>query len=80
MNIQLLNITVDEIDENSEWDSPSGVATFQVNNKEVDIIIHPCGELDFEGPALSDEESDALLEAFNSSEEVNEAFPSSQYH
>ena len=76
MNVKLIGIEVDDVDEEG---APSGVCTFLVNNKEVQVIIHECGELDFEGPSLSDEESDALMDAFNSSEEVNEAFPMGQY-
>lgn len=76
MNIELVGIEVDDVDEEA---APSGVCTFRVNGKEVDIIVHECGELDFEGPSLTDEESDALMEAFNSSEEVNKAFPAGQY-
>ena len=75
MNVKLLDIEVDDIDEGA----PSGFCTFQVNNKVVQIIVHSCGELDFEGPSLSDEESDALMDAFNSSPKVNKAFPANQY-
>ena len=57
MNVKLLDIEVDDIDEGA----PSGFCTFQVNNKVVQIIVHSCGELDFEGPSLSDEESLSLI-------------------
>ena len=76
MNVKLLGIEVDDVDEES---APSGVCTFSVNNKEVQIIVHSCGELDFEGPSLTDEESDALMDAFNDSPKVNECFPANQY-
>lgn len=76
MNVKLLDIEIDDIDDES---APSGFCTFQVNNKVVQIIVHSCGELDFEGPSLSDEESDALMDAFNSSVEVNKAFPGDDY-
>jgi hypothetical protein len=78
MNVKLLGIEVDDVDVDEEG-APSGVCHFQVNNKEVQIIVHSCGELDFEGPSLSDEESDALMDAFNSSPKVNKAFPANQY-
>lgn len=76
MNVELLGIEVDDVDEEA---APSGVCHFRVNGKEVDIIVHECGELDFEGPSLSDEESDLLMEAFNASETVNKYFPANQY-
>ena len=76
MNVELLGIEVDDVDEEA---APSGVCYFRVNGKEVDVIVHECGELDFEGPSLNDEESDALMEAFNSSEAVNKYFPANQY-
>lgn len=77
MNVELIGIEVDDVDEEA---APSGVCTFIVNNKAVQIIVHECGELDFDGPSLNDEEYDFLMEAFNSSEAVNKAFPSNQYH
>ena len=76
MNVKLLGIEVDDVDEES---APSGVCIFSVNNKEVQIIVHSCGELDFEGPSLTGEESDALMNAFYGSPKVNEYFPANQY-
>lgn len=77
MNVKLLDIEIDDIDGES---APSGFCTFQVNNKVVQIIVHSCGELDVEGPSLSDEEFDSLMDAFNTSDEINKAFPGNQYH
>lgn len=78
MNVKLLLLGI-EVDDVDEEGSPSGVCTFLVNNKEVQIIVHSCGELDFEGPSLTDEESAALMDAFDSSRKVNKAFPANQY-
>lgn len=79
-NIKLLEVIVDKVSDNT-W-GPSGSVKFQVNDKEVEVIVHGSGELDFEGDydKLSDDECEALMKAFNSSDEVNEHFPSSQYH
>ncbi len=78
--IKLLEVIVDKVSDET-W-GPSGSVKFQVNDKEVEVIVHGCGELDFEGDyeSLSDEEVEALMDAFNSSDEVNKNFPSSQYH
>ena len=77
MKVKLLKIEMADVDECEG--NPGGSAFFEVNGKTVEVIIHECGELDFEGPSLTDEESDALMEAFNSSEEVNKAFPEGQF-
>ena len=86
--IKLLEVIVDKVSDVT-W-GPSGSVRFQVNDKEVEVIVHGCGELDFEAfrvvdfegdyESLSDEEVEALMDAFNSSDEVNKNFPSSQYH
>ena len=77
MKVKLLKIEMADVDECEG--NPGGSAFFEVNGKTVEVVIHECGELDFEGPSLTDEESDALMEAFNSSEEVNNAFPEGQF-
>ena len=76
MKVKLLKIEVDDVEEGY---APSGVCTFEVNKKTVNVIVHSAGELDFEGDELTEEESDALLEAFNSSKKVNKAFPTELY-
>lgn len=78
--IKLLEVIVDKVSD-ERW-GPSGSVKFQVNDKEVEVIVHECGELDFEGDyeSLSDEEVKALMNAFNSSDEVNEHFSGSQSH
>lgn len=78
MKVTLLNIKIDDVDAGY---ASSGVCTFLVNNKVVQVIVHPAGELDFEcvGDVLNDEEQDVLIDAFNTSSEVNKAFPADQY-
>lgn len=80
MKVKLLKIEVDDVDgDGEEGYAPSGVCTFEVNKKTASVIVHSVGELDFEGDELTEEESDALLEAFESSAEVNKAFPPDLY-
>lgn len=76
MKVKLLKIEVDDVEEGY---APSGVCTFEVNKKTANVIVHSVGELDFEGDELTEEESDALFEAFESSAEVAEAFPTDLY-
>ena len=76
MKVKLLNIEVDDVEEGY---APSGVCTFEVNKKTANVIVHAAGELDFEGDELTEEESDAVLEAFESSKKVNKAFPADLY-
>lgn len=75
MNVKLLRIELDELpdlDGAGEYnlDEGTGVAggcaIFEVNGKEAMIVVHECGEITYEGPALSDEEQEALHVAFNS--------------
>lgn len=79
MNIELVKIDIDEVEDDSNW-GPSGQVYLKVNGKDYSIIVHGCGELDVEGDDLTDEEADAALDFFNSSDEVNKAFPGDQYH
>ncbi len=77
--IKLLEVIVDKVSDDT-W-GPSGSVKFQVNDKEVEVIVHGSGELDFEGDydELSDDEQDDLMKAFNSSKMVQINFPSDAY-
>jgi len=77
--IKLLEVIVDKVSD-ERW-GPSGSVKFQVNDKEVEVIVHGSRELDFEGDydKLSDGERKALMDVFNSSDEVNEHFSSDEY-
>ncbi len=77
--IKLLEVIVDKVSDET-W-GPSGSVKFQVDDKEVKVIVHGSRELDFEGDydKLSDGERKALMDVFNSSDEVNENFPSDEY-
>lgn len=82
MKAQVLNIEVDDMDgepEEGYTPSPSGKVSLLVNNKEVAVIIHECGELDFEGPVLSDEESQLMWDTLNANKAVQAAFPPDLY-
>lgn len=70
----------DDVDnDGSEWENQGGSVFLTVNNKEVEVIIHPCGELDFEGPSMSDEEFDAVTEFIANNKKVQKAFPSEEF-
>jgi len=75
MKAIIKNIEVDDVDEGA----PSGQVTLEVNGKEVVVIIHECGELDFEGPELTDVESKLMWDTLNESKEVQAAFPPDMY-
>lgn len=82
MKAQVLSIEVDDIDgepEEGYTPSPSGQVRLMVNNKEVTVIVHECGELDFEGPEMSDEEMELMWETMNASKAVQAAFPPDLY-
>lgn len=82
MTAQVLSIEVDDIDGEPEEDftpTPSGQVRVRVNSKEVVLIIHECGELDMEGPELSDEEYDLMWETLNANKAVQAAFPPDLY-
>lgn len=78
MNIELVGIEIDDVDDEGTW-GPSGQVHLKVNGKDYSIIVHGCGELDVEGDGLTDEESNAAFEFFDSSDEVNKAFPGDEY-
>ena len=77
--IKLLEAIVDKVSDDT-W-GPSGSVKFQVNDKEVEVIIHGSGELDFEGDydELEEDEEKALIKAFNSSKMVQINFPNDEY-
>lgn len=76
MKIKLTKIVVDD----REVEGPaSGSCYFDVNGKSIEVIIHLSGELDFEGPELSDEEFNLVLNTLHTNKEVQAAFPSDSY-
>ena len=82
MEVKLLKIEQNEAEGEygDEWENPGGSAFFEVNSKTVEIIIHSCGELDFESSEpLTEEEADAVMRFFYSNEEVNKAFPADEF-
>ena len=78
MKVKLLKIEVDEVEEGY---APSGLCVFEVNKKTVNVLVHSTGdvEIEDEDEELTEEESDAVLEAFESSAEVDKAFPTDLY-
>ena len=80
MNIKLIKIELNDIDTDDEtWWNQGGSVLIKVNDKTVQIIIHPCGELDFEGDVTSEEESDAVMDFFYSNKQVNDTFPGDEF-
>jgi hypothetical protein len=78
MEVKLLEIQLADVD---EWEgNPGGVVYLGINGKVVEIIIHACGELDFEGfGQLTDEESDAVMDFFNTNKQIAKAFPGDEF-
>lgn len=82
MKALVLSIEVDDVEGEFHEDytpSPSGQVRLMVNNKEVTVIVHECGELDFEGPELSDEEMELMWETLDANKAVQAAFPPDLY-
>lgn len=78
MEVKLLEI---QLADDDEWKgNPGGVVYFGINGKVVEIIIHPCGELDFERfSQLTDEESDAVMDFFRTNKQIAKAFPGDEF-
>ena len=84
MKIELVKIEKFEVEVGYvENPSPVGIVSLIVDNKKkVDVVIHPCGELDFEvenNGRLTDEEFDGVLDFINSDKEVDNAFPNDEF-
>ena len=82
MTAQVLNINVDE-DLNEPEDDytpvPSGRVRLLVNDKKVTVYVHESGEVDVEGPELTDEEDALLWHTMATNKEIQRAFPSDLY-
>lgn len=76
MKAHIKKIELDDVDEEG---TPSGQVTLEVNGKEIVMIIHECGELDFEGPELTPAEDALMWDTLNKSKEVQAAFPPDMY-
>ena len=82
MKALVLSIEVDDIDGEPEEDytpSPSGQVKVMVNGKEMVVTIHECGELDLDGPVLTEEENTLLWDTLTESKAVQAAFPPDLY-
>lgn len=81
MELELIKIEANDIDIDDEtWENPGGSAFIKVNGKTCEVIVHPCGEMDFEcDEDVTEEEADAVWDFFNNSEEVNQAFPGDEF-
>ena len=77
MKVKLLKIEMADVDECEG--NPGGSAFFEVNGKTVEVIIHECGELDFEGDKLTDEESDAVMDVFYTNKQIIKRFPADEF-
>ena len=77
-----MSIEVDDVDGEPEEDytpSPSGQVKVMVNDKEITVIVHECGELDIEGGELNAEEWTLMWDTLNASKAVQAAFPPDLY-
>ena len=80
MNIELVKIVKNEFDADyADWENQGGSAFIKVNDKTVEVVIHPCGELDFDGDEVSEEEGEAVMDFFYSNKEVNDLFPGDDF-
>ena len=50
-----------------------------MNNKKVTVYVHQSGEVDTEGPELSDEEWDLVWHTMHTDKEIQSAFPGDLY-
>lgn len=80
MQVELVKIVKNEFDADyADWENQGGSVFIKVNGKTVEVIIQPCGELDFDGDVVSEEESEAVLDFFYSNKEVNDTFPADEF-
>ena len=52
-----------------------GSVNLTVNDKNMTVFIHPSGEIDWEGPELTDDEHDAVMDTILNNERIQAAFP-----
>lgn len=80
MQVELVKIVKNEFDaEYSDFENQGGSVFIKVNGKTVEVIVHPCGELDFDGDVVEEEEGDAVMNFFYGNEEVEKAFPADEF-
>lgn len=77
MQVELVKIVKNEFD--ADWENQGGSVFIKVNDKTVEVIIQPCGDIDFDGDVLEEEENDAVLDFFYSNKEVSDTFPSDEF-
>lgn len=79
MQVELIKIELNDAEENDSFVNPGGSVFIGVNGKTVEVIIHPCGELDFDGDTVEEEEGEAVMDFFYSNKEVNDLFPGDDF-
>lgn len=80
MQVELVKIVKNEFDADyADFENQGGSVFIKVNDKTVEVIIQPCGELDVDGDVVSEEECDAVMDFFYSNEEVNDTFPGDDF-
>lgn len=80
MQVELVKIVKNEFDaEYSNFENQGGSVFIRVNDKTVEVVIHPCGELDFDGDVTSEEEGEAVMDFFYSNKEINDTFPGDEF-
>jgi hypothetical protein len=81
MELELIKIEVADVDIDDEtWENPGGSVFVKVNGKNVEVIIHACGEFDVDcDDDVTDEEMDAVFDFVQSNAEVEKAFPADEF-
>ena len=77
MKVKLLKIELADVDECEG--NPGGTVTLGVNGKVAEVIIHPCGEMDFGGDTLTNEEDDAVTDFLYTNKRIAKAFPTDDF-
>ena len=79
--IELIKIEMCEAYEDSDaWENPGGSVYLNAFGTTGEVIIHACGELDFEGfEGLTDHQLDQVMNFMYENEEVNKAFPADEF-
>ena len=72
------NVTIESIKQNENESGGSIFYCLNPGNIHLELIIHPCGEIDLEGD-VNTEEMDAIFEDFHKNPEVDKYFPSDSF-
>ena len=80
MKAKLIKIEKNEFDADyADWENQGGSVFIEINGKTVEVVVHPCGELDFEGDELTETEHNDILDFFYTNKKINKAFPADEF-